>query len=453
LDTAPTAKNFEAVASALEQSVGHPEWFNGLLFYVLRGLFTSEAGAVGVDQERFRVERLWPIWLTFLKAHFGTGVFTTPESRSEPDRVAIIAPQLLGNLHSPTRVALEYARALHVDLGYRVLVVDSEQLPTTPVAPIPQPFVANRRPTQERQANLLQVDDARLIVWRPKEERYSRSKVVEAVRAVEAFKPKIVLSYNDWNAVGDVLAQRYPVLQVPARRGHAMSRGHGYLYPKRRERDVPSPLLVGQDGMYLPYSFMPIVSETPSPCSRSDLGLQDEGQVYVIVGNRLDSEISERFALMVRRLLEEDPSAQVLVVGRGYGGSIEAGAPERLGKRVVSLPVRRDLEAVFSVCDVFLNPFRQGGGISAFLAMDAGLAIMTCGGSDVANTAPRSAIHSDEAAYEAALLALARDPDQVGVSRAASRTRRAEIGLLRERSDELLRAVEHTCARFKEVSR
>ncbi len=63
--------------------------------------------------------------------------------------------------------------------------------------------------------------------------------------------------------------------------------------------------------------------------------------------------------------------------------------------------------AVYDCCDAFLNPFRQGGGGSAFLAVRAGLPVITLTDCDVASHSGRemsSASYDDYVAHGKRLL-------------------------------------------------
>jgi glycosyltransferase involved in cell wall biosynthesis len=197
-----------------------------------------------------------------------------------------------------------------------------------------------------------------------------------------------VVSYGDWNMVSDLLAQRYPVVHVPAAIGSAMSMGHVLLHPELDDFDIEP--LEDQVGEYSLFSFKPLMPQVSTePITREELGIPEDAFCYVVVGNRLPEEIDHRFLSAVKTLLKNDKTARIVVVGSNYNGEVEARLPHKYERRVIHLPFQDDLIALFKCCDAFLNPFRQGGGVSGFLAIRAGLPVVTLRDCDVASHSGR----------------------------------------------------------------
>ena len=80
-----------------------------------------------------------------------------------------------------------------------------------------------------------------------------------------------------------------------------------------------------------------------------------------------------------------------------------------------------------SVCDLFVNPRRTGGGAGAAQAMAGGVPVLSFDGGDVASVAGPSFLVADEAAFVARAVALADDPTLLAEARQEARSRIATV--------------------------
>jgi predicted O-linked N-acetylglucosamine transferase (SPINDLY family) len=271
---------------------------------------------------------------------------------------------------------------------------------------------------------------------------------------VDAYDPSVVLSFGDWEMVGDLLSRRYPVVHVPLAAGPAMSLGHVYLHTG--EEEAAAELLDGQRGEYRCADFMPWVPPAAETAlKRSDLEIPDDAFCYAVVGNRLAHEIDGPFAIAIQTLLEAHSRARIVVIGADYGGEIEAHLPDHLEGRVTPIPFQEDLMGVYGLWDAYLNPFRVGGGMSAFMAVRAGLPIITLGDCDVATVCQLGSSLSceDHAAYIAHAIRLLDDEAyRLGFCEATEDKARHRP-LLFDAPEELESICQQAIQRFEEINR
>ena len=123
-----------------------------------------------------------------------------------------------------------------------------------------------------------------------------------------------------------------------------------------------------------------------TPFSRANLGLHDQGPVIGTVC-RLEEPVKGVSLLIeaVAQLAAQRPAlnVQLLVVGEGPAGAALRAQAERLhlGDRVVFAGLRRDVERLLPLMDVFVLPSQyEGFGIALIEAMAAGLPVI---GTDV----------------------------------------------------------------------
>jgi len=144
--------------------------------------------------------------------------------------------------------------------------------------------------------------------------------------------------------------------------------------------------------------------------SKAELGLSPDDVLLVSVGNRLAIEMDQAFIGGVVGVLRSHPQAIWLVVG-SLPDNILAACQSVLGRQFAHIPYDKKLNALFGACDVFLNPFRAGGGDSAALAMANGAVVLTRGDfGDVGGLTPSIHHAQDAGGYFAKLVELIQNP-------------------------------------------
>lgn len=115
---------------------------------------------------------------------------------------------------------------------------------------------------------------------------------------------------------------------------------------------------------------------------RKDFGLPEDAFLLVVVGLRLTEEISDEFVAMLEQVLSE--KIQCVILGKMVNYEERAGKNEKFGKYVHNLGLQEDALAIYSLCDLYLNPIRLGGGTSAAESMSEGVPVLTTDLGDVA---------------------------------------------------------------------
>lgn len=372
-------------ARLLERVVGQVDPFNELLAFINHFIFSQGAALEGFEMERFRSQDLWPRYLAFVDAHFPEeNDCLKPIEAPAGRRVAVVAPQILQEKHAPTKAVLELARCLKRHGGHEVLVVDACLLPPRRIGWVAAPFVAHT----ENRGTLTRIDDGALLLGSAEATLPYDERVRFAVELVDRFSPQVVFSYGDWNLPGDVLARRYPVVHHPSSSGAAMSLADILLYAHRHGPVVEQTHLRHrrQRGNYKPYRYIDNRIDETRPLSRQDLNLPEDRVLFALVGNRLPAELSGPFQSGVADLLEQHPMVDLVFVGHALDEHPDAFVAfcNRFRQRIWNLGYQPNLMGAYTTVDAYLNPFRQGGGQSAYLAMRAGVPVLSLNQGDVA---------------------------------------------------------------------
>jgi glycosyltransferase involved in cell wall biosynthesis len=114
---------------------------------------------------------------------------------------------------------------------------------------------------------------------------------------------------------------------------------------------------------------------------RENYGIAEDRFVILLVGNRLEQEVTEDFLKKIYVMLEENPKAVIAVIGNC--GALEKRIAEAYRRRVYFLGYTEELQKTMTIGDLFLNPPRQGGGTGAMYAILQEIPVVTLDNCDV----------------------------------------------------------------------
>lgn len=321
-----------------------------------------------------------------------------PRARGATQRVAFVTNQLLALLHSPTRLLLRWARLAGRHVGVEVMVVALGD-------PRSAAFAGEHRRAMEGvPARFVYADMALPGAARDR----------ALLDALRGFDPDLVTVLSDDTLLEDHLYEHWPVLRLSVAMSFPYSRfdtitsifDDDKIQAYWRAQGWPVERVARHERM----ACTPIDLPPPAEArTRAALGLDEDALVVVTVGNRLRTEIDAGFARLMFAHLEAHPRTRWLLVGAGHFPLPEfAGHP--MAERCRCVAYEPDLNALYGVCDVYANPDRAGGGLSAFWAMAQGVPVLTLDTlSDTAMCVPRPWRMRDAGHYAATLAELAGD--------------------------------------------
>lgn len=119
--------------------------------------------------------------------------------------------------------------------------------------------------------------------------------------------------------------------------------------------------------------------------TRKQFDLPENKFLICFVGNRLNYEIDTNYRKWMKELLKESEKFFFVTIGQAIEESEFIGKIKQLGEQ-------SNLSNVIQLCDVFVNPPRQGGGGSSIAALAAGIPVLTLPDCDVAAAVPNEFI-------------------------------------------------------------
>ena len=106
-----------------------------------------------------------------------------------------------------------------------------------------------------------------------------------------------------------------------------------------------------------------------------ELGFNESDIILTSVGNRLGTEITEEFIDGLCPIILNDKNVRWLAIGPLQDYWVETFISV-LGEQFIHVSYDSDLPSLMENVDIFVNPFRAGGGMSAAIAIDAGAVVL-----------------------------------------------------------------------------
>lgn len=299
-----------------------------------------------------------------------------PPSKNE--HLAIVVDQLLHPFHAPTKVVLDYARALkeiYQQWEIKIFVEDNLYLnPDEVFLPLCYSSALSATAAKDHQNYL---NDCDIDIYYVNGSISRTQRTIDLLEQIYAFQPEIIWAGSTSSPVTDVLYESYPIVCIPMGGTYFVNRADVYLSGNRDEVINNN----CQYGLLEAKRIFPLAAAVnlPEPVSvktLADYGLPRDKFVIVTVGNRLDAEMSEDFIDNVVGFLRQHPDCCWLIVGPRKSTYLYNRWLSVMSQKIRLIDFEPDLPALYKLCNVYLNPIRSGGGISIAMAMAAGLPVV-----------------------------------------------------------------------------
>lgn len=343
-------------------------------------------------------------------------------------RVAVITNQFTNDRHQPTRDCFDFAARMQDEFGLDVAILNCNTLPNRIENLFIPPMLAELVEELEG-VFALEMFGRRVKVASFTERAFCKDKLTAIVEAIDGYDPDLIVSFGGSNLVADLFAvsDARPVLCIPTTSGLTISLAHLLLGFDERDytRDIPELYRHNFTQRFRPFTFGYTLPPTGGEVSIPKL----EGVpfVFVVVGTRLDLEVTPEFLSLADDILDRCPGAAL-----AFAGEVRT-LPQRLqttrnAMRMVALGHVNDIRALYRRCHVFLNPARQGGGGGAGYALAEGVPVVSFAWGDAASVVGGDFTVPDRDSYLRRSVALFQSSGEREAASAAARSRFSEVG-------------------------
>lgn len=301
------------------------------------------------------------MWERILRYYCPKCMLELDNSRRIKGKIAILIPDFLGENHAPAMIYRMMANALSKEGKKVKIFVISEYAGQKSFG-----FLSVQRGLSLSELSAYDQYNKEKLNPDIEIEYIAKDTIVDLLRTtvneVIKFSPQCIIdATNERSPVSGILIKYFPVLCYATATGTA-----GTFFTKTTVNLFEYNMEIAPYRVTLPYFFIE-KSESVSYNKKDRLGIPEDSFVIVTVGRRLYSELDQELSDCVVKLLKKHTDMYWLLVGNTEVGKyFNKGETEN---RVLVIPYEENLKALYSLCDVFLNPDRTGGGFSMMFAM------------------------------------------------------------------------------------
>lgn len=353
-----------------------------------------------------------------------------------------------GNIFPPTMFIAPIANELAVR-GYEVTVIPLDAQLCDLSASFLKPEGADWVTSKQFKSTIRQWfhDDVKLIYLQGASGKERRQFILDTLYEID---PKAILDCSsEFCPISFVYHKQYPTIYIPMGTNHSSSFFHRLVVGNKRlaiEKEKPYRSVTPAQMIEIPPYYQYV--EPKRKFNRTDHGLFEHDFIMVTVGLRLKHDITEQFADAVCGALLERPRLKWILVGAETPDCIQSAYAELLGKQIIFWGHEGDLVGLYSICDLYINPDRIGGGTSIAWAMQHDLAVTMTARSTLAFLIGQG--YYVDGGYDslmAYVLRMMDDPQEYARNRTAMRER-AENFSLDAYVTSLIRHMDELCAEF-----
>lgn len=202
-----------------------------------------------------------------------------------------------------------------------------------------------------------------------------------------ALEPTGIISIGPGNVLVDTFSKVVPTLVFPNTGEVPLSAAPIQCtisaQTKREERLTARAGTPVTDVAVIPTAFR--LPQIARDLDRSAFGFPKGARIALVVGMRLQTECHAQFLSILDKAATTHDDLHVVFAGPLHKSRTWLEAYPALSAKSNLLGYQEDVFAITKACDIYINPFRQGGGTSAIFAISAGLPVLTRAQGDVAD--------------------------------------------------------------------
>lgn len=311
-----------------------------------------------------------------------------PKEERNPNRILVFTTQMLGERHAPTHSTLERCYSLIKGLGKEVLLINTKEV-LTMLGNVPfyggsKAFCA----PEYSKATQFVYKNCPIEFFQPEAEMPDEIVLETILGMVREWKPWLVLGMGDYSITADLCSNIVPEAALsfgfstlPSTQGQMSILG-------RRLKEGELERLVEEgyrQDQIIESTFTFELHEQTKTLTREELALPADKFLLVVIGNRLQDDVSDEF--IEQMLKTKEWGTHLVLVGNMKNYEQKCEEHPELKNFSTFLGYQTDVLAVAECCDLYVNPKRLGGGFSIAECFQVGKPGVTIDYGDVAAAA------------------------------------------------------------------
>ncbi|OOB77672.1 MAG: hypothetical protein BEN19_00325 [Epulopiscium sp. Nuni2H_MBin003] len=301
----------------------------------------------------------------------------------DENTIVIIVQQFLSHFHAPTARVDSYATILQRYLNKKVILVITQELPKHT-----EMFVDSAQSNTEDTFNgfreMKLFSGEMILSYQPDNSNYNLYEMLKTIEFIYRQKPELVLIVGERSIIGDIcgnftkvaidtLSSAIPIcmtknilvdeymLRDKARRAYFEHKKKNFI-TKRLPKFNYNKLMI--------------------PAIKQEYGVDPDCFAIALVGNRLALELTPEYTKMLKDILKIDSRVHFVIIGEFEKYTYFYNNLDILENSTL-LGYQKRLKRALSMCDLYLNPPRQGGGMTAVMALSERVPVVTLPECDV----------------------------------------------------------------------
>lgn len=297
----------------------------------------------------------------------------------EKGLVLVVTSQFLGILHSATKLTCDICRGILIS-GRRLLLINlADALSLTGHLPYwnqQSNYVEKYSSVSNMYYEDVQIPFAQCDRGLP-----NINMMKELILELREMRPEVIVSIGE-DIFSNVINDMIPVCSIPLQAKLSRNFTKYLVHYNEITADEMSWMkkYFYSDENIVPLK-LPFRIEYSDGITRSDMGIPTDSFCLVVIGNRLEIELTDDFLQTIENIIAKT-NAIFLTIGHLDCESKYLKYPH-ISNNSIHLEYTQKLLAVCSITDLYINPPREGGGTSAIYAMAAGKPVVTLNFGDV----------------------------------------------------------------------
>lgn len=381
--------NFDQLVKQITQSELHPnEKF--FLYNQLKSLSFQGLNAISKSE----LSALYTDILSSFNSYLAPSLRYISASERNNNLVIVFTGQFLGMQHAPSKTALDRIRVLIETLNKEVVFINTCELLTAAGA---IPWYGSTISTRyEFEQQIIEFKGCHFKFAQCSKAMPNLQEMASILDVVKALRPSFTLTIGE-SLLADISSQIVPNLVIatvfsslPYTRSQFRVIGRPVTADDSKFLEEQNLSPEGVLESLFTFDFKPQTHHY----TRTELNLPSDKFVVMMVGARLDSEITTAFIETLRPLFNKG----VCFVTVGQFDCYERYCQQIPGfeESFVHLGFQEDILAVLECCDLYLNPPRVGGGSSVAEALYKQKPVVTLNKGDGAVTAGQAFVVEDD---------------------------------------------------------
>lgn len=291
-----------------------------------------------------------------------------PKEQRDPNCVVVLTIQLLGTNHAPTKTLIERVKWLK-RLGKKVYIVNTtEQYLSAGSVPIYDPAIGSVEESY-RNAHVIRFGEEEFDFLQISEKMTIERKVRTVLRLIRQVKPFYILSMGTGSMTADLCGQVVPTASMALAFSNLPHTMNPMKILGRTIREEEKETFANMDVIESRFTFE--LKEQTHTFTRKEYRIPEDAFVLVVVGIRLDYELSDDFTKLLIALEKE--GFFVVLAGKFETYSEWCQKDPVLEQNTNFIGYCEDMAALMELCDLYINPIRLGGGFSVIEAFAKGV--------------------------------------------------------------------------------